>query len=202
RAIALAGIELPQASTPPPLPLWLVPILIVLAGGAGIMAYGTFVRATWVFYAACSVAVLLIVAAVAVSLLIGGPIVLMVSFAPLIMAILIGLGYIVVADDLFGEDQLVVYAPRGIHGRDLFIEGQAHAAAGRFFVAAQCWARAVAREPGNAEYLHALGLTLARLGQHAAALAALQRAHAAAPGRSDIITSIETVTKETIHGWK
>jgi tetratricopeptide (TPR) repeat protein len=109
----------------------------------------------------------------------------------------LGLSYFAALGEFLGEERRVSYTPHGSSGRELYHEGRGHYAEGRIFLAAQCWARAIGREPGNAAYLHALGLALARLGQRERALAELARAQAAAPDDREIQASYTMVQKGT-----
>lgn len=80
--------------------------------------------------------------------------------------------------------------------RGLARQGREYLIAGLPFAAAQCWARALGKEPGNAEYMHALGLALARLGEHGRAAAQIERALAIDPGNAEFGRSLALVQEQ------
>lgn len=101
--------------------------------------------------------------------------------------------HIAVAPEFRGELRRQSFAISASSARGLAREGRVFLMAGLPFLAAQCWARALGKEPGNAEYMHALGLALARLGYTERALGQIERAMRAEPGNPEFRRSYEAL---------
>lgn len=84
------------------------------------------------------------------------------------------------------------------NARQLYAQGREHYAVGLTFLAAQCWVRAVGRDPANVGYHHALGLALAKLGHPDRAAVELERALALAPENSQLRQDYDFVRRQAV----
>lgn len=134
----------------------------------------------------------------AAGLLLRGPLGLGLATGCVFGALALVLMHLSVMREFRGELRRLSYASGGASARGLARQGREHLIAGLPFAAAQCWARALGKEPGNAEYLHALGLALARLGEHRRAAAQIERALAIDPGNAEYQRSL-AIVREHLH---
>lgn len=178
-----------------PLPL----LRAALAGAAGLlvlcalMAWGCATRRLWAVYAGLALAATLALMAMGGGAWLGGPLGLALATGGLLGGIALLFMHVSVLGEFRGELRQQLFAPTATSARGLAREGRAFLLAGLPFLAAQCWARAIGAEPGNAEYMHALGLALARLGQHERALAQLARALSIEPDNNEFQRSYAVV---------
>lgn len=178
----LAGIQsFDQPVTTAPTPTWFLPVMLGLVVGGGTMAGVTWARRPFALYAGIGVALLLAAAGIAVGLRLRG----MPALAPVISGLLLAsfliLSYLSATPQFLGERRPIGRTPHSSSALGLYREGEAAYQAGLFFLAAQHWARALGKNPGDPALMHALGLALARLGQRERALAQLERAIQVAP---------------------
>lgn len=141
-----------------------------------LMVWGCFNRRAFALLIGIALAIGLGVAGIIGGLRLKGPPGLAVATLAMLVAGALSLMHLAVVREFRGEWRPERFAITASSGKGLFREGRANADAGLHFLAAQCWARAIGKEPGNAEYMHALGLSLARLGQYQRALDQLERA--------------------------
>lgn len=170
----------PAANSPEVL-RWLIISSVTLALFGMFMTWACVKRRPFALYVGIALTLLLGIAGVGGGLLIAGPLSLSLVIISVLFASALILMHISVVREFIGEQRRLDFAPQATSAIGLYNEGREHYAAGRRFLAAQRWARAIGKDPSNAVYLHALGLVLAQLGHHKRALGQLERAMQAAP---------------------
>lgn len=172
---------------------------ILLAGStiAGLfcagMTWACLGRRVAALYIGLGLAALLGVAGFAGGLLLRGPLGLGLATGCVFGACALALMHLSAMREFRGELRRQSFPISGSSARGLARQGREYLVAGLPFAAAQCWARALGKEPGNAEYLHALGLALARLGEHERAAAQIERALALEPANAEFQRSLTIV---------
>jgi hypothetical protein len=173
--------------------LWLAPASLALGVFGVVMAWACWGRRPFAFYTGIALVALFGLAGIGGALVLGG----MLALSVVIISILAASGLILLhlsaAREFRGERRRRVFETRGKNGREFYLEGREHYEAGRRFLAAQRWARAIGREPAKVEYIHALALVLAQLGYHERALDQIERALRIAPGDPQVQESYRLI---------
>lgn len=192
-------IQLPAYTGPRwQLPDWSFPAMIVLGILAMALAGAFWSRKPFAFYAgiALTFSGAAVLAATEIMLVGGniGMILVMITVACVGGTVLVLLA---AAPDLLGEVRPLNLAIQGANPHELFDEGRAHYQVGGTFLAARCWAAALAKAPRTPTVLHALGLALARLGHTDRALQQLEVALHESPQDAELRRSYELLRQES-----
>lgn len=194
-ALRLTG-ALPGANNSPRLWLPLTLGTLALAVFATLMAWGCWTRRPFALYCGIALAALLGITGIGAGLIVRGLLALILVIVGVLAASALILMHLAAAREFLGERRRQGFATRATSAIGLYQEGRACYEAGLWFMAAQRWARAIGKDPGNPTYMHALGLVLARLGHYDRALGQIERALQAAPGNARIRESYEWVRRE------
>jgi hypothetical protein len=165
---------------------------------SAVMAWGYWSRVVVVFYVGAALVALVGVVGVAAAFLVRGILGLLVASGGVLLAIALLATHVAALAEFRGEWRRQTFPASASSGQGLYQEGRALYAAGLRFLAAQRWARAIGKEPGNAGYLYALGLVLAQLGHHQRALGQLERARRADPNNAHIRQSLEMIRQSAV----
>lgn len=157
------------------------------------MTWACLQRRPGALYVGIGLAALLGAVGFAGGLLLRGPLGLGLATGCVLGALALTLMHLGVMREFRGDLRRQSYPISGASARGLARQGREYLIAGLPFAAAQCWARALGKEPGNAEFLHALGLALARLGEHKRAAAQIERALTIEPGNAEFQRSLAIV---------
>lgn len=157
------------------------------------MTWACLERRPGALYVGIALAALLGAAGFVGGLLLRGPLGLGLATGCVFGALALVVMHLSVMREFRGELRRQSHPVGGGSARGMARQGREYLIAGLPFAAAQCWARALGKEPGNAEYLHALGLALARLGEHDRAAAQIERALAIDPGNAEFGRSLALV---------
>jgi hypothetical protein len=187
---------------------WLVAGSLLAGLVSTLMAWGLYARQIAALYVGMLIAVLAGTAGVVAAFLIKGLLGLLLASGGLLTAIVLLMTHVVVLPEFRGELRRQTFETSATSALGLYQEGRAAYQSGLRFLAAQRWARAIGKEPGNVAYVHALGLVLAQLGHRERALGQLERALRLAPSHPEIRRSYELMRHEsqapdpTIHHTK
>jgi tetratricopeptide (TPR) repeat protein len=182
----------PQGNSPLIL-RWLLFGSLGLGAWSCLMIWGYWGRHVFILYLGIGLAALIGVAGVGAGLILKGPLALALASGGVLAAIALILTHVAALPEFRGERRRQSFEVSATSGKGLYQAGREWHAAGLHFLAAQCWARAIGKEPGNAAYMHTLALVLARLGHRERALGQLERALGIDPKNSEIRRSYEMI---------
>jgi hypothetical protein len=176
---------------------WLVASSLMIGLVSTVMAWSLYARQIAALYVGILIALLVGAAGVVAAFLIRGLLGLLLATSGLLAAVVLLMTHAVALPEFRGELRRQAFETSATSALGLYQEGRAAYQSGLRFLAAQRWARAIGKEPGNAVYVHALGLVLAQLGHHQRALGQLERALRLAPDHPEIRRSYELLRQQT-----